>query len=411
MNDSNPAMTEPPHSSSTNSIGRVVSILVSAALGLFLTDALISLVDDALILSLGVHVLGGIRGIVFFLAAMTALLIYLLSGVTPMMPKRIAFPMALFYPVAVLALTPVLIYHYDHLPSLIWFMSFCQLLFAVGLCYCAQGDFRFRWPFVPERLLDQRRFAWWNLCGFSLLNVCVFLPGVLLYLAFCASLAVDHFSGSFVALRADGLVMRAKTYVRDDGKTIQLIPMMHIGEAEFYDQISKSFPTNAIILLEGVTDNDNLLKHELTYQRMANSLGLTEQKTEFAPVRGRPRRADVDVADFSKGTIDFLNLVTLIHSQGLKSEVLKKLMQKSQDRLLTQRLWADLLTMRNDHLLKEIRSELPQSDILVVPWGAAHMRGLSEAIQKTGFQLSETREYTVVAFPGIRNRKVQSQAK
>jgi hypothetical protein len=385
--------------------------LLSVALGLFLADAGVSLLDDTLILCFGIHTLAVIRGIMSFLAIMASMLIYLLSGATPMIPKRFAFPIALFIPVAMLALIPLLTYHYSRLQQIAWVTSFCQVIFGLCILFWAQGAFRFRWPFVPETKLGHRMFDWLNLSGFVLINVFVLLPGVLLYLVFCASLAVDHFSGSFVALRSDGLMVRARTYVRDDGKTIQLIPMMHIGDAGFYNQISKSFPTNSVILLEGVTDNRNLLKHELSYKRMAKSLGLTEQKEEFVPVQGQPRRADVDVEEFSKSSIEFLNLAALIHSRGLRSDVFLELIQKSQDPLLTEQLWEDLLTLRNAHLLKEIKAELLHSNRIVVPWGAGHMRGIAVEIQKSGFHLSDTREYKVINFPSIGNRRLHSNKK
>ena len=119
----------------------------------------------------------------------------------------------------------------------------------------------------------------------------------------------------------------------------------------------------------------------------------------------KPRLADVDLEEFSKESIEFLNLATLIHSRGFRPEVLLELIQKSQNPLLTEQLWEDLLTLRNAHLLKEIQAELPRSDMIVVPWGAAHMRGIAEEIQKSGFHLSETQEYTVVKFPSVWKRR------
>jgi hypothetical protein len=44
---------------------------------------------------------------------------------------------------------------------------------------------------------------------------------------------------------------------------------------------------------------------------------------------------------------------------------------------------------------------LPQSDNIIVPWGAAHMPGLAKEIQKSGFRLDETREYVVIRFGSV----------
>jgi hypothetical protein len=55
--------------------------------------------------------------------------------------------------------------------------------------------------------------------------------------------------------------------------------MSHIGESEFYRGLSKSFPSNSISLMEGVSDTKGLLTNRISYKRMAASLGVAEQQT------------------------------------------------------------------------------------------------------------------------------------
>lgn len=382
---------------------KFISVSLTLGLGFFLADAGVSLLDDTLSLFFGVHAFTSIRAIVSFFTMIIAILIYLLMGITPMIPKRFFLPITLFGPVVMLGMIPVSIYQFDRLPQIAWLISLCQVIFGLGVLAWLQGGFRCRWPLIPEERLGGKAFGWLNLSGFILANGFVVLPGVLLYLAWCGSLAVDHFSGGFLAVRADRLAVRAKQYVRHDRKTIHLIPMTHIAESGFYEQISKSIPTNSAILLEGVTDRKNLLKRKLSYKRVAASLGLSEQQDEFVPAHGRSRRADVDVEQFSKESIEFLNVATLIHTQGLTLEVLRELIQKSQDPRLTKQLWEDLLIRRNEHLLKEIQAELLQSETIVVPWGAAHMRGIAEGIQESGFQPANAQEYVVLHYRTIWN--------
>ena len=50
------------------------------------------------------------------------------------------------------------------------------------------------------------------------------------------------------------------------------------------------------------------------------------------------------------------------------------------------------------NLVQEIRKELERSTGVLVPWGAAHMPGVAREIEKLGFTLSRTDEYTVIAF-------------
>src|ERR1017187_4820638 len=67
----------PPRPAPKPSVGRqVLAILLSVCLGLFLADAVVSLLDDSLIILFDSHILAGPRGIVFLLATLMALVIY-----------------------------------------------------------------------------------------------------------------------------------------------------------------------------------------------------------------------------------------------------------------------------------------------------------------------------------------------
>ena len=114
--------------------------------------------------------------------------------------------------------------------------------------------------------------------------------------------------------------------------------------------------------------------------------------------------ADVDVDQFSPDTIDFLNLVMLVHSQGLTPGNVQKLMEYSPPDHFEKELIDDLVKKRNRHVVEEIQSRLSQTDNIMVPWGVAHMPGIAMEIQKSGFRLDGTQEYMVIQF---RNRRSQ----
>jgi hypothetical protein len=331
-------------------------------------------------------------------AMLMALLVYALMGVTPMIPKRLFLPLTLSYPLAALAVVPFVIYAYGRLQEVAWAISVCQVIFGLGILYLVQGGFEFRWPLVPETQLAARRFSWRNLSVFLLVNLFVLLPAVIIYLALGAALAVGHFSEGFLALRPGGLTVQVRKYVRSDGKTIQLFPMSHIGESAFYLRVSQAFPSNSIILMEGVTDRRNLLTNEISYKRMATAVGLTEQAEEFSPTQGEIVPADVDVEQFTTSTIGFLNLVMLIHAKGLNAETVLKLMRFSPPPHYEEQLLDDLLRKRNQHLLEELHTRLSQTEHIIVPWGVAHMPGIAAEIQKAGFRLDETQEYVAIRF-------------
>jgi hypothetical protein len=387
-----------PPSPRPSPVRTILRVLLSLCLGLFLADGVISLVDDSLILFFGLHLLGAIRGMVFLPAMLLAMLVYALMGLTPMIPKRLFLPTTLFNAMAALAAIPLATFFFNWLHHIALGISLCQVLLGLAILWRVQGGLKFRWLPVAESRLNARSFSWLNLCAFLLVNVFILLPATLVYLAVSAAVAVNHFSEGFVALRPGGLTVQVRDYVRSDGKTVRLIPMSHIGESAFYRALSQSFPTNATVLLEGVTDDRNLLTNKITYKRAAASLGLTEQVQEFQPGRGEFVHADVDVGEFTPNTLGFLNIVMLIHARGVTPETVLQLLQYSPPPEIERQLLDDLLRKRNHHLLKEIHARLPEAETILVPWGAAHMPELGRELRKAGFRVDQTQDYTVIGF-------------
>jgi hypothetical protein len=182
--------------------------------------------------------------------------------------------------------------------------------------------------------------------------------------------------------------------------------MSHIAEKDFYQAVSQSASSNSIVLLEGVSDSKHLLTNGISYRRAAKSLGLAEQHDALNIRQGRLVRADVDVDEFSPSTIGILNLVGLLHAQGLNLNTLLTLVQFSPPPDVETLLFTDVLVKRNEHLLKELHEYLSQADDFVIPWGAVHMPGLAEQIKKSGFHLVESRDYLAVEF-GPKGRKLE----
>lgn len=377
---------------------RFLAFLLSLCLYLFLADAIVSIVDDVSSLLFNCHIFSWLAGISFIVALPTVLLIYLLIGASPMVPKRLFLPIPLFYLGEVLAGIPLVIYFYNRHQEIDLFISSCQAAVGLAILCRAQGGLRFRWPPVRVEQLGARRFSWANLSIFALGNVFVLLPLVIVYLLVFTARAVNHFSEGFMALRPEGFTVQMQKYVRDDGKVIELFPMAHVASPDFYRNVSRSFPSNSVILMEGVTDERKLLTNKISYKRMAKTLGLAEQKQNFTPASNQVIRADIDVAQFSKQTLDFLNLAMLIHSKGVTAENLSVFLRYSPPPDFEKQLFDDLLTKRNQHLLEQIQLHLQSSDNLMVPWGVAHMPGIAREIQKAGFHLQETHEYVVIPF-------------
>lgn len=397
-----PAGTPPPLPPITerrpHDVRPLLVIVLSLCLGLFLADAVVSLLDDSLILFLDAHFLTGLRGVVFLCAALMAVLVYLLMGITPIIPKRLFLPITLFGLIAQLALLPALIYFHGRIQQAAWIVSFSQLIVGACILHRVQGGFHLRWPLLGENQLGSRCFSWMNLLGFLAANVLVLAPAIAVFVVICTALALDHFSDGFIALRPRGLTVEVRKYVHRDGRTVLLVPMSHIGEPEFYRDLSRSFPSNSVILMEGVTDERNLLTNGITYHRAAAKLGLAEQQIAFKPTSRETVRADVDIAQFGTNTIDLLNLSMLIHARGVNPENLMKLMQYSPPLHFEEQLLDDLLTKRNRHVVGEIHARNSKTDFIIVPWGAAHMPGIAREIQQSGFQVRERQEFVAIQF-------------
>jgi hypothetical protein len=150
--------------------------------------------------------------------------------------------------------------------------------------------------------------------------------------------------------------------------------------------------------MEGVSDDQNLLTNRITYRRMAQALGVSEQQKEFKLPARQVVRADVDVSDFTPDTINLLNLAMLIHSRGLDPETFLKLTQSAPAPGFENQIFDDLLGKRNRRLLENIRARLPESGHIIVPWGAAHMPEVAREIQKAGFLLEETHDHVAIRF-------------
>ena len=311
--------TPPPlPSSQPKPAGSFVAVVLSLGLGLFLASGVLYVLDTSLLLFLGRNDLTVASGMLFLVTLLVGVLIYLMTAFAPGIPKRLFLPLALFIPVSGLVVLPLLIYFHEQVRLIEWIVSLCMLALGLFILKRAQGGLKCRWPLFPAHALGGGRFSWRGLSGFLLVNALVLLPLAAIYLAFCASLAVDHFTDGFVKLRPSGLISQVRKYSREDGRTIQLVPMSHVGEPEFYHDLVASFPADSVILMEGVSDKDHLLATDPQkpaegkpgYSRMADSLGVAEQQNEFKP-RSEMVAADVDVSVFSRSTIDLLKQVLL----------------------------------------------------------------------------------------------------
>jgi hypothetical protein len=231
----------------------------------------------------------------------------------------------------------------------------------------------------------------------TLLKLLLLLPVMLIYLFLSAQLCISHLSNGFLTIKLNGLFTEARTYEKD-GHQVFLLPTVHIAAPSFYDHLMESHPAEeSVILPEGVTDQNNLMKAKLDYSGVAGAVGLSSQPSLTAK-RENPeiRRYDADISDFSKPTIIVLNGIGRAMQAGISGdtaamvEALSNLQEPD-----TALLISDILDTRNSRLLKGIETELSHFKYIAVPWGVAHMPGIERGLLKLNMKTIQRRQVKV----------------
>jgi len=375
--------------------------LLSLVLLLFLVSGAAAFLDESLVLFAHRTDTSIVAGLLCLLMLFVGCVGCVLTAFIPAIPKRYFLPVSLYIPVAYIAILPLFVYFHRQSHWITWGAALGQFLLGIYIVRRlhrggAPAGERSPWPLVLASQIPNRRFSVGNLAAVVFGGAFLLLPALILYTGFCAQLAVSHFTDGFVSLRTSGIVMQVRKYTRDDGCKITLVPMSHIGAPSFYHDLSASFPPDAVILMEGVSDTGKLLDSHINYSRMATATGGVQQIEAFKPP-GTIVPADVDVSAFSPATLDLLKKAMLVHAKGLTPETLPLLSQPTPPGL-EQQLIDDLLIARNRHVLEVLQAHLATSPDIIIPWGAAHMPGISAEIKKLGFHLIGSQDFTAIKF-------------
>lgn len=203
------------------------------------------------------------------------------------------------------------------------------------------------------------------------------------------SLGLHATTGGYLVLTPRGIASVERRFVRDD-TTIYLVGMVHLGQASGYDAIKARFEEldNAILLAEGVTDEQGVLAGSGGYDKVAKRLGLTVQPRADA-FGVEVRRADVDVGSLSKDTQAFLrDALGVWSSDNPALAVMTVAAEYDSDakaRALLDELYENLIVTRNEVLLAAIDEASDRRNI-IVPWGAGHLPGIEAGVLARGFE-------------------------
>lgn len=273
--------------------------------------------------------------------------------------------------------------------------------------------------FFVQRQFSGPAFNPGRLLIFCLINIFV-LPVILLLIGYAlAGNLIESYSAGFVRLKPNGLYMMERIYQRED-KQIRLAGMIHLARPEYYTGLMASIPRHrTLILMEGVTDKEGLLKERFAYGKIADLLGLESQgdirfqgrlidvNTLNKPESGSQLDidllpADIDLSAFDPITIKILNALAkyVLNADSPFAGYLEfsRWAQQNVQPDFDKTIMRDLLDKRNQHAVAYIPTALKKYDYLIIPWGALHMKGIEQAVIEQGFLLEKSRERLSIDF-------------
>ncbi len=266
---------------------------------------------------------------------------------------------------------------------------------------------------------EEPLFSWGHFWFYGLLSVPL-LPLILLLLSYAtASNLIEGYSAGFVRLKPNGLYMIEKVYVQAE-KEIRLAGMIHLGREGYYAALADSFNAGqSLLLAEGVSDTQGLLRGQFSYGNLADLLGLASQEEFRFPGRlidveslDLPLtteadipdilRADIDLQEFDPRSVEVLNALGryLLNSSSPVQGYLDFSNWAAQNITpqTNQILMDDLIKKRNQAVLSYLPKGLHKYRTLLIPWGALHMPGIEAAVVERGFVLQESRERLSIDF-------------
>jgi len=388
---------------------------------LFLADGGFSLVDELVPLFTPLAPFTELRILLAGTVIVMAVPLYIGLGIDRRLPKRAFLPLisfVFFCPLSTWlfpALAGVRVYGL--------LMATVQVLLGMLPLYYFRTD-DVRSLTMPPEMFSAHFFSIRNSLIFGAVNLFVVpLALVMLVLSVADAYMADYTSG-FMHLTPGGFHMTERVYTQGN-RTIRLAAMIHIGNREYYDDLTGSIAQGrTIVLAEGVSDSSNLLRNSIDYGKMAGFLGLTSQKemrfrgniigeeeleSPRAGYRDEKRslatdiiRADMDVSDFRPPTLLLLNAIgkNMQESHSFVKGVmaLNSWGEKNITPEMSDIIMDDILHRRNMEVVRYLEKAIDRYDTVVIPWGALHMKEIEAEVLKKGFKLQEERKRVSIDF-------------
>ena len=385
--------------------------LANLFLLLFVATATLGIADEILHLSLGLHLLTGLQQLFWLGSIAVGTIVYLGLGFNRHLPKTILIPLFIWLFWSLIDYWPV-----ENIAGN--YFKFCtsggQLLLGLAMLRLNRQR-NHKSLLLVRSQFSGAPFSGRNLLRFSLISLLVVPVALHLISYSLVGNLIKTNTAGFVQLKPNGLYMTERVYQQNE-KQIRLVGMIHLGEEEFYDDLTASIPGHqTLILAEGVSDKGHLLTEQFSYGRIANLLGLTSQEKinfpgkliEVADLDDKREenqeipdilRADIDLQQFDSRTLEVLNAMAkyLLNGESLVSGYMafNRWAEEHFSPDLNEIVMTDLISKRNRSVLGYLPKALNRYDTVIIPWGALHMQGIEKAVLATGFQLkkSQTRQ-------------------
>jgi hypothetical protein len=388
---------------------------------LFLIDAGLSLIDE--LLQASSSPLAFLTEIRFFVASVVitlSMVLYACLGIDRRLPKRIFLPLTLFASWSALSMWPLS----GMVPRETFgiTVAICQVVlgFIVIILLRNLGGR----ALLTEEQFQTPMFGLRNTLGFTAINL-LLTPFLLIFTSLAVtSYYLEEQTAGFLRLSPVGIHMTERSYHLED-KEIRLAGMMHIGKEDYYEDLAESIPTErAIILAEGVTDQDRLMESQFNYSKLAGIIGLISQDKmrldgnvvdldyldvtgEIIREPGKPdiANADIDLNRFDPKTIEFLNALgrSLFGDKPLAEGLAEYNLwvEENMSEEGVAGIMVDILDKRNDAVIASMVKTLQRYDTIIIPWGAMHMPAIEAAVLAQGFAPGNTQERLSLDFRTI----------
>lgn len=385
----------------------------NAVLGLFAADGALSLADHLLRRAADAALLAAPREIVARVTLVALVAAWAALASTPRLPKRVfAAPLAVtgWWSLGAPPL-PLVLGSGDAFDAAGIACQVAAAALAFALLRRTHGGFRFD----PARLAGpELRLR--SSAAFLALHLVLAPPLLAASALLGAAAGIERATAGFVTFHAREVRLHERRYRRGEHE-VRLVGMMHIGEAAAYRDLFESFRgPDTVVLEEGVSDADGLLRRRISYAAVAEALGLaTQPRVEppsgddtggtADPERPHVEHADVDVRAFRPETLAFLDVAASVWGAPGPAEAfaaLRDFAEREDARALLAVAQEDILTLRNRHLLAAIQSALDAHRRVIVPWGALHLAEVEASLVSQGFTRESQAARTLLRYATIR---------